>query len=73
MNPNEARSFAGKRVGRVRKRGWFGEMFKTKDLDKECDLKSTEDCDYEEVLEYMNKHHKDGSDGIDATDAAVSI
>ena len=55
MNPNEARSFAGERVGRVRKRGWFGEMFKTKDLDKECDLKSTEDCDYEEVLEYMNK------------------
>ena len=50
LNPNEARSFA--QNGNSQTRGFFGELFSTKDLNEEC-YKETKGCNVEEVMEYF--------------------
>lgn len=53
MDAKEARSFAGKGVGRLQKRtpGWFEEWKEGgKDLNEECHLE-TKGCKIEEVME----------------------
>ena len=61
MNPNEARSFAHKEVGKLRKRGWMGELISNKNLNEECYVEPG-GCVTEEVMEYYG----------DDTDRAVS-
>ena len=53
MESKEAKSFAGKAVGKFYKRspGWFGEVWAGKhDLNEECHLE-VEGCQMEEVME----------------------